>query len=163
MCNRAERSGPRPDCFAVLFHLIVTEHLKLVRPFATSLFQDWVSFVYIEWTMKGNAWHVHLTTLESSQACILVCLCHYLSCYVLFFCLPVCLSMCLDTIHHLIQLDPALVWREVARAEYTNCFLAVRDKLLASPFKLHFRVWLPYSTKQCQWCQISGSKAKIKC
>lgn len=60
----------------------------------------------------------------------------------------VCLSSCFVTIYFSVQSHPALVWEEVARDQFTNCFLAVRNALLASPFKLHFRVWLPYSAKQ---------------
>lgn len=130
----------------MLFHLINTEHLKLEdlsqhlcsSPVSTEI----LSFICLH--RMSNEGHRLTCPLENTGAkpglysCFCFCLCP--SFYVLFFCPPVCLSMCLDTIHRLIQSDPALVWREVARAEYTNCFLAVKDKLLASPFKLHFRV-----------------------
>lgn len=78
---------------------------------------------------------------------------------------PACVSLSsrFVTIYFSVQSHPALVWEEVARDQFTNCFLAVRNALLASPFKLHFRVWLPYSAKQLGGCQISRSGAKIKC
>lgn len=82
-------------------------------------------------------------------------------CY--FFCLPSRLSVRLETIHQLIQSGPAAVWRGGSQSRNTpTVSLAVGDALLASSFKLHFRVWLPHSAKQCQRWQISGSKAKIK-
>lgn len=155
--------------FSQCFHLIIPENLKVVQPLlqvSSGFFlpkgkQVWVWLVYTDWALQGKVCPLGNTSVWSSLYSWF-CSCLSLSFFLFAACLCACLQ-CLDTIHHLIQLDPALVWREVACAEYTNCFLVVRDKLLASPFKLHFRVWLPYSAKQCQWCQISGSKVKIKC
>lgn len=38
--------------------------------------------------------------------------------------------------------------KEVARDQFTNCFLAARNTLLASPFRLHFRLRFPHSAQR---------------
>lgn len=50
---------------------------------------------------------------------------------------------------------------EVARDRFTNCFLAARNSLLASPFRLHFRLRFPHSAQRLQSCQISGREAAV--
>lgn len=100
---------------------------------------------------NGGFWH----------GCILVFVFAFTLCY---FSACLYVSLCTWT-HYIFVFSQIPHWsgREVPRDQNSNWFLAVRNTLLASPFKLHFRVWLPYSAKQHQWCQISGRKAKIKC
>ena len=148
-----------------LLHLIVTEHLKwdlLPQSLFISCEQSksmFHTFTHNEnWRVKPDICRQHWTV--GSPACLCLSLSLSLSVSVVVIFQPAPVSVCVfghKTTSDLVRSSNGLLG-----SEYANCFLAVGEKLLDSPFKLHPHVWLQYSAEHCQECQISGSKAWIK-
>lgn len=75
--------------------------------------------------------------------------------------LPLAPSLCFVAIY-LCSPASSNSLEEVARDQFTNCFLAARNTLLASPFRLHFRLRFSHSAQPLLRCQISGRAATVE-